>query len=49
MNNIFTINCMFYQCSSLSFLPNDLKFNINKINQVVSVFKGCTNLINIPF
>jgi len=39
---------MFYNCSSLSSLPDISKWNTNKVVYLSGIFTKCTSLISIP-
>ena len=39
---------MFYNCSSLSSIPDISKWNITKINYLSGIFLKCASLISIP-
>ena len=39
---------MFYECSSLSNLPDISKWNTNNVNYMYGMFYGCLSLLNLP-
>ena len=39
---------MFYECSSLSSLPNISKWNTNKVTDMSYMFYGCSSLSSLP-
>ena len=39
---------MFYNCSSLSSLPDISKWKTDKVNEVLLMFAKCTSLISLP-
>ena len=42
------MNSLFAGCSSLKFLPNISKWNIEKSTNISFMFAGCTSLISLP-
>ena len=39
---------MFYNCSSLSSLPDISKWNTNNITDMIMLFAGCSSLSSLP-
>ena len=39
---------MFYNCTSLSYLPDISKWNISKIKSMKCFFSGCSSLVYLP-
>ena len=39
---------MFYNCSSLSFLPDISKWNTNNVNDMKGIFSECKSLESLP-
>ena len=42
------MNGLFSGCSSLKFLPNISKWNLENSTNIASMFAGCTSLITLP-
>ena len=39
---------MFYECSSLSSLPDISKWNTNNVTNMISIFNRCSSLLSLP-
>ena len=48
INNIFSFEEMFYECSSLLLLPDISKWETNNINNMKGMFYGCSSLLSLP-
>jgi len=48
INNITNLNHMFYECSSLSSLPDISEWNINNVTSMSCMFYGCSLLSSLP-
>ena len=46
--NINNLNCIFENCSLLTFIPNISKWKFNYKIKINNIFKGCNSLIIIP-
>ena len=42
------MNGVFYQCSSLSILPDISKWDISRVTTINNFFNGCSSLSKIP-
>ena len=42
------MNRMFFDCSSLSSLPDISKWNTNHVTNMSSMFRGCSSLSSLP-
>ena len=40
---------MFYECNSLSSLPDISKWNTSNVTYMSDMFNECNNTLNIPF
>ena len=47
-SNYATLTEMFYNCESLSSLPDISKWNINNVIDISSMFYNCKSLLNLP-
>ena len=47
INNITNMSSMFYNCSSLSSLPDISKWNTNNVNDMKCMFYGCSSLSSL--
>ena len=45
IDNVTNMSYMFYECSSLSSLPDISKWNTNKVTDINSIFDECPNII----
>ena len=48
INKINNMECMFYECNSLEYLPDINKWNTNKITNMSFLFYGCSSLKSLP-
>ena len=48
INNVTDMGCMFYDCSSLSSLPNISKWNTKNVTNMGGMFYGCESLSSLP-
>ena len=48
VNNFTSFYCMFYECSSLLYLPDISKFDTSKIISMNDMFCGCSSLSFLP-
>jgi len=48
INNVTNMSYMFYECSSLSSLPDISKWNTNNVIDMSYMFSGCTSLSSLP-
>ena len=39
---------LFYECSSLQWLPEISKLNLNNLKKLDNIFKGCSSLLSFP-
>ena len=46
--NYYYLNCLFAGCSSLKYLPNISKWNIDNVIRIDRLFFGCRSLIELP-
>ena len=44
MNNVTDMSSMFYNCSSLEYLPDISKWNLNNVTDISSIFYNCSSL-----
>ena len=49
LSNIYKMNSLFAGCSSLKYLPNISKWNIENTTDISFMFAGCTSLICLPY
>jgi len=42
------MKCMFYECLSISSLPDISKWNTNNVSNITDIFKGCSSLSSLP-
>ena len=48
INNISNMSCMFYECKSLSSLPDISKWNTSNVTYMSRMFDGCNSLSSLP-
>jgi len=48
INNITNMERLFYECESLSSLPDISKWNTNNVTLINNLFYGCKSLLSIP-
>ena len=48
INNITNMSYMFYECLSLSSLPDISKWDTNNVTDMSSMFYGCSSLSSLP-
>ena len=48
IDNASYMSYMFYECSSLSFLPNISNWNTNNVTNMNCIFSGCSSLSSLP-
>ena len=48
INNVTNMNEMFYECSSLSSLPDISKWNTNNVTDMSKMFSKCSSLSSLP-
>ena len=48
INNIINMGSMFYNCSSLSLLPDIYKWKTNNVTDMSSMFYNCSSLSSLP-
>ena len=48
INNVTDMSFMFYECSSLSSLPDISKININNVTNMNLMFFKCSSLLSLP-
>ena len=48
INNVKDMSYMFYNCSSLSSLPDISKWNTSNVNNMSSMFYNCSSLSSLP-
>ena len=48
INNIINMSCIFYECSSLLYIPDISKWNTSKVTNMSYLFGKCENIENIP-
>ena len=48
IDNVTNMSYMFYECSSLSSLPDISKLNTINVNNMSYMFYGCSSLLSLP-
>ena len=48
INNVTDMGRMFYECKSLSSLPDISTWNTNNVTNMQSLFKECNSLLSLP-